>query len=127
MKLIPKSSGSGSVIAVVDDPNYAEVIEPAMHEFSVTAPLAIEPDGVFLLQGGVVHFSLLESGVDSDGKVSKNGKVTLNKLIGVLERNNPMAPYPKISRLARRTPITSSRSRSRNSPQSMSRVETLLH
>ena len=83
VKLIPKSSGSGSVIAVVDDPNYAEVIEPAMHEFSVAAPLAIEPDGVFLLQGGVVHFSLLESGVDSDGKVSKNGKakVTLNELI----------------------------------------------
>ena len=83
VKLIPKSSGSGSVIAVVDDPNYAEVIEPAMQEFSVTAPLAIEPDGVFLLQGGVVHFSLLESGVDSDGKVSKNGKVTSNKLIDV--------------------------------------------
>ena len=74
MKLIPKSSGNGAVIAVVDDPNYNDVVEPAMHDFSVTAPLAIEPDGVFLLQGGIVHFRLLESGLDSDGNVKKNGR-----------------------------------------------------
>ena len=80
MKLIPKTSGNGAVIAVVDDPNYADVIEPAMHDFSVTAPLALEPDGVFLLQGAVVHFSLLESGVDSGGKVTKNGKLFIGRV-----------------------------------------------
>ena len=113
VKLIPKSSGNGVVIAVVDDPNYADVIEPAMHDFSVTAPLALEPDGVFLLQGGVVHFSLVESGVDSSGKETKNGRDRIRDSL-MESKEALMKSSSKISRLAKKTPITHSRSRSRN-------------
>lgn len=39
-------------------------------EFSVKAPLMVEPDGVFLLEGGMVNFKLLEKGIDQYGKTN---------------------------------------------------------
>jgi hypothetical protein len=36
-------------------------------EFSISAPLTVEPDGVFLLEGAVAHFTLREKGVDTEG------------------------------------------------------------
>ena len=38
------------MIAVLDDKNY-EHIPPAYLEFEISAPLAIHPDGVYLLEG----------------------------------------------------------------------------
>lgn len=45
-------------------------IDAAVLEFSITAPLLVEPDGAFLLEGATVKFRLLERGVDREGKES---------------------------------------------------------
>ncbi len=50
----------------MQDPNY-EKIPPAVMEFDVSAPLSLEPDGVFLLEGATVDFKLKEKGLDSEG------------------------------------------------------------
>lgn len=74
VKVLPLRSGPGALMAVVTDPNYAEVIEPGVLEFTVSAPLELDPDGVFLLEGGTAHFRLLENGVNAEGKESVSGK-----------------------------------------------------
>ncbi len=73
VKVQPLRSGQGAVMAVLTDPNYENEIEPAVLEFSVSAPLSVHPDGVFLLEGGNVHFSLKEKGVDAEGKGAVHG------------------------------------------------------
>ena len=48
-------------------------------EFNVKADLSIEPDGAYLLEGGVAHLQLFEkSGMkDEEGKFIKRGKMFL--------------------------------------------------
>jgi hypothetical protein len=68
-KLVPLKAGNGAVLVVLTDPNY-ESLDPAVMEFTITAPLQVEPDGVFLLEGATVQFRLFEKVVDRDGKSS---------------------------------------------------------
>ena len=51
-------------------------IEPSFMEFNVKADLSIEPDGAYLLEGGVAHLQLFEkSGVkDEEGNFIKRGR-----------------------------------------------------
>jgi hypothetical protein len=49
-------------------------LEPAIKEFSVTAPLLLEPDGVFLLEGAKAHFTLYERAVNENREKVLNGK-----------------------------------------------------
>jgi len=65
--LVPMRAGKGAVIAVVNDPNYAG-LEPGVMEFSVAAPLFLEPDGVHILEGAAVTFNLTERGVNQEGE-----------------------------------------------------------
>lgn len=60
VKMKPLKSGKGGVICLLSDPNY-EKLDPAVLEFTITAPLIMEPDGVYLLEGGNAKISLLES------------------------------------------------------------------
>ena len=55
-------------------------VEPAFLEFSVKADIFIEPDGAFLLEGGVAHLQLFEkSGLkDENGKPVRRGKLLLD-------------------------------------------------
>lgn len=69
VKVIAHRAGKGAVMALLNDPNY-EHLDPATMEFSVKAPLMVEPDGVFLLEGGMVNFKLLEKGIDQYGKTN---------------------------------------------------------
>jgi len=57
--LEPMSAGKGAVICLISDPNY-EQLEPALLEFTVSAPLQLEPDGIYLLAGGEAKLTLFE-------------------------------------------------------------------
>ena len=57
--LKPIGSGAGTVICVPSDEFYEEV-EAATKDITITAPLHLEPDGVFLLEGGEAKLSLYE-------------------------------------------------------------------
>ncbi len=61
-------------------------------EFSVTANLEIDPDGVYLLEAGTAHLRLLEqSGVqDEEGNAVKVGKYHLPRCMSIPAK----APVP---------------------------------
>ena len=43
-------------------------LDPAILEIEVSAPLSIEPDGAYLLEGATAQFKITEKGVDAEGK-----------------------------------------------------------
>ena len=57
--LEPLSAGKGAVICLISDPNY-EGLEPAIIDFTVSAPLQLVPDGIYLLAGGEAKITLFE-------------------------------------------------------------------
>ena len=57
--LKPTGSGAGTVICVPSDEFYEEV-EAATKDITITAPLHLEPDGAFLLEGGEAKLRLYE-------------------------------------------------------------------
>ena len=57
--LKPTGSGRGTVICALSDEFYTEVA-PATRDISITAPLHLEPDGAFLLEGGEAKLRLYE-------------------------------------------------------------------
>ena len=57
--LKPIGSGGGTVICALSDEFYTEVA-PATRDISITAPLHLEPDGAFLLEGGEAKLRLYE-------------------------------------------------------------------
>eukprot|EP00090_Calanus_glacialis_P028282 TRINITY_DN45475_c0_g1_i1.p1 TRINITY_DN45475_c0_g1~~TRINITY_DN45475_c0_g1_i1.p1 ORF type:complete len:919 (-),score=251.02 TRINITY_DN45475_c0_g1_i1:238-2994(-) len=59
VQLEPLSAGKGAVICLINDPNY-EGLEPALLDFTVSAPLQMEPDGIYLLAGGEAKLALFE-------------------------------------------------------------------
>jgi len=59
VQLEPLSAGKGAVICLINDPNY-EGLEPALLDFTVSAPLLMEPDGIYLLAGGEAKITLFE-------------------------------------------------------------------
>ena len=59
IRLKPLGSGAGTVICALGDDFYEEV-EPATMDISITAPLQLEPDGAYLLEGGEAKLTLYE-------------------------------------------------------------------
>jgi len=59
VQLEPLSAGKGAVICLINDVNY-EGLEPALLEFTVSAPLQLSPDGIYLLAGGEANLTLYE-------------------------------------------------------------------
>ena len=57
--LKPVGSGKGTVICAVSD-QYYENLQPATLDITVTAPLQLQPDGIYLLQGGEANLTLYE-------------------------------------------------------------------
>ena len=58
-KVLPIGAGKGSVIALLTDANYNEVVDPAVKAISVTAPLSFEPAEVILLVHGEVPIKVI--------------------------------------------------------------------
>merc|ERR1712013_79677 len=59
VQLEPLSAGKGAVICLINDVNY-EGLEPALLDFTVSAPLQLSPDGIYLLAGGEANITLYE-------------------------------------------------------------------
>ena len=59
INLKPTGSGAGTVICVLSDGFYDQV-EAATKDITITAPLHLEPDGAFLLEGGEAKLRLYE-------------------------------------------------------------------
>ena len=57
--LKPMGSGAGTVICALSDEFY-DSVAPATLDISITAPLHLEPDGAFLLEGGEAKLTLYE-------------------------------------------------------------------
>jgi len=72
VKLEPLSAGKGAVICLINDANY-EGLDPAVLEFTVSAPLQLEPDGIYLLTGGEANITLFE-------KIGKKENPILSKV-----------------------------------------------
>ena len=58
-KMLPIGAGKGSVIALLTDSNYNEIVAPATKAISVTAPLSFEPAEVILLVHGQVPIKVI--------------------------------------------------------------------
>ena len=59
VRLKAVGSGKGTMICAVSDKFY-ENLEPATLDISISAPLQLQPDGVYLLQGGEANLTLYD-------------------------------------------------------------------
>jgi len=78
VQLEPLSAGKGAVICLINDVNY-EGLEPALLDFTVSAPLQLSPDGIYLLAGGEANITLYE-------KIGKKDNPVLSHLPAVPAR-----------------------------------------
>ncbi|CAB4064919.1 NUP210 [Lepeophtheirus salmonis] len=74
--VVATALGKATLIVLLEDPNYNQVIKPATLEVDVKSPFKVEPDGVFVLPGGEVEFKLFEEVVSDHGSKIRDIDVT---------------------------------------------------
>ena len=62
-------------------------LDPAILEIEVSAPLSIEPDGAYLLEGATAQFKITEKGVDAEGKETVSiGLENKDNVLSILDK-----------------------------------------